>query len=117
MHNTDELKNYFSKLQKVIERDALISLFDRALVKKSSIDDILCCIFAKLPDTYKKILYNNPRTTLNSVICYKGLLSIFGKKKIMGMDMYLINKKHVKQLLSSIIKTITTDISYIEKNL
>lgn len=50
------LKDYLKKLQKIINFEATFTFSHWKLVKKTRIDDIMCCIYATLPDTYKECL-------------------------------------------------------------
>lgn len=50
------LKDYLKKLQKIINFEATFTFSHWKLVKKTRIDDIMCCIYATLPDTYKRML-------------------------------------------------------------
>lgn len=50
------LKDYLKKLQKIINFEATFTFSHWKLIKKTRIDDIMCCIYATLPDTYKRRL-------------------------------------------------------------
>ena len=50
------LKDYLKKLQKIINFEATFTFSHWKLIKKTRIDDIMCCIYATLPDTYKRML-------------------------------------------------------------
>lgn len=50
------LKDYLKKLQKIINFEATFTFSHWKLVKKTRIDDIMCCIYATLPVLIKECL-------------------------------------------------------------
>lgn len=111
-----ELKNYFKKLQRTIIRDADLKIFKYSFLKKNKIDDILCCVIATLPDTYKKNMRSNTGQKLGSVIAYNALFNAIKKKCPFSANKYMVDVSKVNRLIDTIIGTIARDISYIEKN-
>ena len=63
------LKDYLKKLQKIINFEATFTFSHWKLVKKTRIDDIMCCIYATLPDTYKRML--KTKTDIPKIIITK----------------------------------------------
>ena len=45
------LKEYFKKLQKIINFSAEFNIGNRRLIKANKINDLMCCILATLPDS------------------------------------------------------------------
>ncbi len=115
-NNTDELKNYFKKLQRVINTDVDFKFIDVYLIKKSKIDDILCCILAVLPDAYKKMMRSKEGQKLNSIICYNTLFKAIKRKFIFNSNVYMVDINKANRLISTIVSSIERDIKYAEKN-
>ena len=115
MTDIAELKNYFIKVQKAVH-SADLSIFGICLVKSSRIDDLLCCILALLPDSFKATM--KKRISLDeypSVSCYNRLSKIIKKPFILSSDYYIFNKNEVATLLMTITKNIERDIKKIEE--
>ncbi len=116
MVEIDAIKDYFKKLQKVINFDSTFSFASIRLVKKSKIDDIICCVYAKLPDSYKKMLKTKVDVKrYNSVLCYSVLTKLLARKFFLDKNLCMINITEANKLISSIILGIERDINSIEK--
>lgn len=118
MADITALKDYLKKLQKAINYEATLTFSHWKLVKKTRIDDIMCCIYATLPDTYKKML----KTKLdiqryNSVLCYGLLAKLMAKKFFLDKNLIVLNITEVNKLISGIMATIEQDIHSIEQAL
>ena len=83
------LKDYYKKLQRIINFEGEFTFFDYKLVKKSKIDDILCCILATLPADYKSLMNQKLGVKLNSITYYKLLFDA-----ITDIDHELIEKAY-----------------------
>ena len=115
MSDIDNLKDYFKKLQKIINFETVFSFTKFKFVKKSRIDDIMCCIYATLPDSYKKILKTKVNIQrYNSMICYNMLIKLLNKKFILDSNICVINSIEVEKVINTIVKTIERDINSIE---
>lgn len=110
------IKDYLKKLQKAINYDATFSFLSLRLVKSSRLDDILCCIYAKLPDSYKKMLKTKVDVKrYNSVLCYSLLTKLLSKKFFLDKNLCVINITEIEKLIRSVLGTIERDINSIEK--
>ncbi len=110
-------KDYLKKLQKVINFDHVFSFAGIRLIKKNKIDDVLCCVYAKLPDSYKKMLKTKTNVKqYNSVMCYGLLTKLLAKKFFLDKSLCVVNVTEVNKLLSSVILSIERDINKIEQN-
>ena len=110
------IKDYLKKLQKVVNFDHSFSFAGIRLVKKSKIDDILCCVYAKLPESYKKMLKTKVDVQrYNSVLCYGLLTKLLAKKFFLDQNLCIIHITEVNKLISSVILGIERDINNIEK--
>ena len=111
-----ELKNYFKKLQRIVLRDADFNFFSLSFFKKNKIDDILCCVIATLPDSYKKNMRTDLSKKLSSVIAYNALFNAIKIKCPLSSDKYMVDASKASRLIDTITKSIERDIRYIEKN-
>ncbi len=109
------VKDYFKKLQRTIIVNPDFKLFKVVLVKKNKIDDILCCIFAKLPDSYKKMLHSTGSSKFGSILSYNVLLKVIKTKFFLSQDLYVIDAGKAVRLIDTILKTLQNDIKAIDK--
>ena len=117
MDDIQGLKNYFKKLKRIIMTEADLKFFRFSFVKKNKIDDVLCCVYAKLPDSYKKMLKTKTNVKqYNSVMCYGLLTKLLAKKFFLDKSLCVVNVTEVNKLLSSVILSIERDINKIEQN-
>ena len=109
------LKEYFKKLQKIINFSAEFNIGNRRLIKANKINDLMCCILATLPDSYKKILKTKTNVQrYNSVLSYSVLTKLLNKRFFLDKNMCLVNVDKVNRLIGSINATIERDIRSIE---
>lgn len=112
------LKDYLKKLQKIINFEATFTFSHWKLVKKTRIDDIMCCIYATLPDTYKRML--KTKTDIqryNSVLCYGLLTKLIARTFFLDKNLVIVNITEVNKLINCIIMTIEQDIHSIQQAL
>ena len=55
MADVTELKNYIKKLQRLVN-SAEFTLFGSSVIKKNKVDDLIVCIIALLPESFKKTM-------------------------------------------------------------
>lgn len=116
MEDIEALKDYFKKLQRVINFEASFALFGKSLIQKNKIDDILCCILAKFPEAYKRIMRSSESKKYDSIICYNTLFNAIKNKFFLDSNKYLVDTSKTNKLISTILVTIEKDINNIEKN-
>ena len=109
------IKDYFKKLQKVLISEAEFTFFSYKMAKKTKVDDLLCCILAVLPESYKKALKQRISTNTDankyiSVTGYNRLSKVIKKPFILSKDIYVYNYGEVDLLIKSIITNIERDI-------
>lgn len=114
MADFEELKNYFRKLQRVLNYDAVFNFAGRAFVKKNKIDDLWCCILATLPASYKSIMHSDESKHLQSIICYKNLFNAIKQKCFFSSNLYQVDLENANKLITSLLVTIERDIAYAE---
>ena len=117
MLDVSDTISYFKKLQKVIYYEADFVFWGFALVKKNKIDDVLCCILATLPDSYKRLMKQREGKKLKSIVAYEMLFNAIKGKFILNSNMYLVRNEDANKYISTILATLEKDIAYIEKNL
>lgn len=116
MSEADTIKEYLKKLQKTINFDSTFTFGRFRLVKKGRIDDIMCCIYATLPDYYKKMLKTKIDVQrYNSVICYGLLTKLLARTFFLDKSLCILNINEVNKLAASIILSIERDMEAIEK--
>ena len=114
MSSSTAALDYFKKMQRVINYEADFTFFDVKLIKKSKIDDLLCCIIATLPESYKKMMKQKEGDNLKSIVGYKLLFKSTKRKFIFSSNLYLVESVNAIKYLNSIIKWLEKDIVFIE---
>lgn len=109
------LKNYFTKLQRIILYESDFKLFDKGFIKKNKIDDILCCILPTFPATYKRMLTLKEGKDYHSIVSFNLLLKAIKKKFFLNSNIYVVNIGQANQLIAGILKSIDNDYREIEK--
>ncbi len=115
MSDLIEVLNYFKKLNKVIAFEADFSFGNTKLVKKNKIDDVLCCILATLPSSYKNFMNQPEGKKLNSILSYDLLFNAIKNKFILNPNVYLVKSDLAAKYINTIVATLEQDIAYIEK--
>lgn len=110
------IKDYLKKLQRIIDNNAEFHFGKYHLVKRTKIDDVMCCILASLPDTYKKVVKSKMGgRRYESVLCFGLMTKFVNKKFFLDNSMNLVNANEVGRLITSICKTIERDIRAIDE--
>jgi len=109
------LNNYFKKLQKVVNYECVLNLGKYRLVQKRRIDDIICCIYAMLPDSYKTMLKTKmDLRKYSSVLSYSMLSKILAKRFFLDKNLCIIDITKFNKLIPAITRTIEEDIHNID---
>lgn len=117
MTDIAEVLSYFKKLKRVIAQEADFSLGNIKLVKKNKIDDVLCCILAELPDSYKRLMkQKKEEKKFKSLLTYGLLFDAIKGKFILNPNVYLVHSDSVSKYIDIISASLEKDIAYIEKN-
>ena len=110
-------KDYLKKLQKIINFDAVLSLGAYKFVKKTRIDDIMCCILATCPESYKKMIKSRTDAQrYKSVLCYGLLTKLLTKSFFLDKNLIVVNVTEANKMISSILGSIEKDIEAIERS-
>ena len=115
MADVTALKDYLKKIQKIISYNADISFGSTRLIKKSKIDDILCCVFASMPDLYKKYLKADYDKRFSSINTFRMLDIELKHKFFLNQNMYSINLNKCNQLINAVFNSIDNDIKKMEE--
>ncbi len=114
MEEIKTIKGYFNKLQRTVLYEASFKIFSKEVIKKSKIDDVLCCIIATFPVSYKKMLNMKDGKKYRSVLSYNLLTEALKRKFILNSDLYYIDVGLINKLVGAILKSIEADIKEIE---
>lgn len=110
------IKDYLKKLQRIINFDTAFSLGSYKFVRKSRINDIMCCLLATLPDSYKRVIKTKKDIQrFNSVLCYGALTKLLAKSFILDKNLCVVNVTEANKMISSMIVSIERDINAIEE--
>jgi len=115
MIDTSELKKYLKKLQRTVD-GAEFSFFGSSIAKKNKIDDVLVCIIALLPESYKRTM--KKRVAIDkypSVSSFNRLSKVIKKPFFLSKDFYIFNTGEVLTLIQNISKNIERDINRFEE--
>ena len=116
MTDIASIKDYLKKIQKIINFEAVLTLGSHKLVKKTRIDDVMCCVLATLPESYKKVIKTKKdMQRYNSVLCYGLLTKLLAKRFFLDRNLILINVTEANKLINSILVSIEKDINAIDK--
>lgn len=120
MYNIEELtaetKKYLKKLKNMIEIEPTFFITKTKLIKKTRIDDVLCCIEASFPDAYKSYIKNRGGRSMKSYSCYLNLNTALKNKIFLFGDSYSINDKEAMTLIITMTKSIDNDLKLILNN-
>ena len=110
-----KLKEYFDKLIKVINSQAVLSLGSTKFVDKQKIDDVLCCIDINFP---KKLVEFNKKygavdSNIKSFKIYQEMINNIKIKPIIGKSNYAVRYNEVQVLIDRLGRSFNSDLKYI----
>ena len=115
MADVTELKNYIKKLSRVVN-SADFAILGKTLIKKKKVDDLIVCIIALLPDSFKKTMKKRvPIDVYPAVAAFNRLSKVIRKPFFLSKDYYFFPTSEVITLLQSIGKNIERDINKLEE--
>lgn len=111
-----KLKEYFDKLIKVINSQAVLSLGSTKFVDKQKIDDVLCCIDINFP---KKLVEFNKKygavdSNIKSFKIYQEMINNIKIKPIIGKSNYAVRYNEVQVLIDKLGRSFSSDLKYIQ---
>ena len=107
------IKDYLKKILRTITLDTDFKIFKSSYVKRDKIDTLLCCILAKLPDSYKKLMKSSVKS-YSSIISFVLLQEVLTKKSLLSSKCYKINVALAIQLINKVLSSIQRDIHTLE---
>ena len=115
MNNIDEtvteILKYLKKLDNVLQTDAVFNLGNTKLVKKSRIDDLLCCLEASLPKEFKNYKPKIGQRFLQSLTIWHQLNDEIKNVFKLNKNLYSINVHDATRMIQILEKTIASDIN------
>jgi len=115
MADVAEIKKYVNKLSRIVN-SADLAVFGYSIVKKNKVDDILVCIIALLPDSFKKTMKKRvPIDVYPSVASFNRLSKVIKKTFFLSKDLYIFKTQEVISLIQNINKTIERDLNKLEE--
>ena len=117
MENIKELQDYIKKMQHIINNNSSFSFLKYKFIKKSRIDDIMCCIYKALPDEYKKMLVSKKNyEKYKSIVYYRMLIKIIKHTFSFDKNMLMIDYKKINHITTQILYNIERDLNAIMKD-
>ena len=116
MSEFSSANDYIKRLQRLIEFDATFSFAKFRIVKSARIDDLMACILAAFPDSYKKALQKKNNSLYSSVIAYHTLKRVLKQKFFLFPDYYIVDEIEAKRAIEAIILSLDNDILNIEEH-
>ena len=114
MVEVEAIIDYINKIKKLLDFGVDISFLNKRYVKKDKVDTLLCCVLAKLPNSYKRKIRTST-SKFSSVNAFKLLQDNLTKKAWFSSSMYVIDYAKTKQLIDSVLQTIRRGIDDLEK--
>ena len=108
--------NYLKKMSKLIEKEAVLSLFSIKLVETRRLNDIYCCIAASWPEVYKKYVHSHGPLSLKSPMLYNKLKEATLNKFFLSADLCVVHYDKAIQTILSLKSAIKKDLSFILAN-
>ena len=115
MAQIDEIKEYLRKIQLVVKNPEF-SFVGSCFVKKSRIDDLMCCLMAVLPKQFNNILkYKTERYKYVSTLNIAKLKDEMMHPFLFSKNLYVFELNKIMVYIQNIMKSIEQDIEKIEK--
>lgn len=115
MNNIDEtvteILKYLKKLDSALQTDIVFNLGNTKLVKKSRIDDLLCCLEASLPKEFKNYKPKIGQKILQSLTIWHQLNDEIKNVFKLNKNLYSINVHDATKMIQILEKTIASDIN------
>ena len=117
MYDSGELKEYLKKFVNIMKKPEF-SVFDYKFLKKSRVDDLLCCILAVMPENYKetaKKLRDADKKEYPSMLAYSMFITVVRANAPLSKDLYVVKDSAVNQLIKTMIDYFDRDLKKIER--
>ena len=110
MVDTSDVNKYIRALENIIESPVL-RLFSFRFVKKTKIDDIMCCIYSSIPEEIK----NTKKNSIKSNSILKKINMCF-KRCFFDNTLYSYHFSTLKSLIDEYKKTLKLDVSFVKQS-
>jgi hypothetical protein len=110
-----ELNKYLKKLELLILNGGEFTFLHTKLVKKNSIDDLLCCIEASIPDEYKEYVKKKSTKKMESELLYAALKSFIQNKFMFSSSLYSVQYKRAAKIITDYQRALNSDLKYIQR--
>lgn len=116
MADIEEIKTYLRKLQRVVETGDF-KIFGKMIIKKNKVDNILCCVLAVLPESFKTMTKDDQVTVdkYPAVASFNRMTKVINNPFFLSADYYSFSLNDVITLIQNINKNIKGDIAKIEE--
>ena len=111
--NILEIKKYIKRLNTSLTNDVVFSWGSTKLIKKTRIDDLMCCLEATMPQEYKKYSQKPGTKKLQSIKTWNDLNTTLKNKFFLSDNLYVVKSEEALSLLQSLQKTIEQDIKFV----
>lgn len=113
---TTQMKKYLTKIRDLLENPTF-HLGDRRYLKVVRVDDLICCMEACFPETFKKIIKAKKFSIVESGKYYKNLLAALkAKKGLIFSDCYVVSYRAAITYIEAFSRNIDSDIKKLEES-
>ena len=113
----EEIKKYLYKMINFVCNGVETKFFGYKFIKKSKVDDILCCLLSSVPYVYKQKIELDIKLEqegLSSINLYKRLLKESQNTFFIYPAKYFINVDKLKIIIDTLIPLLEKDIAFLE---
>ena len=117
MADITEALQYIQRLERIVTSNMNPLIFNRKFIKKTQVDDLLCCFLAKIPDVYKAGLKRRV-TNINdlpSISAFNRLSKVIKIPFFLNKEYYMIPYAEVLTLLKTVQKNMDRDVRTLEE--
>ncbi len=115
MEDYSTVKEYIKRLKRLVNNDCDFSFMQYRFVKVKRVEDLLTCILAAVPESYRKALKMRGKSLYRSVVAYNTLSRLLRNKFFLLQDFYMVDSGETNLALDTIMSSIETDINNIEE--
>ena len=116
MSDYSSAKDYIKRLQRLIEYEATFSFSKFRIIRTALIDDLMACILAAFPDSYKKALQKKNNSLYSSVIAYQTLKKFLKQKFFLFPDHCVVDEVEATRAIEALLQNLDNDILNIEEH-
>lgn len=116
--NIEETKKYLRKLEHSLKSERIFHFGQTSIYNKQTVDDMLCCLIAVLPEIFKDAVeYKIKNTkTYQSVEAFRRLTEKIRSSCPLSSKHYMVDQGNVAICIQTIIRAIDNDVRSLESN-